>query len=82
LPLLFLAEHNPLGFQFLTEELHEFFVFKIELKTVLGVFDSHLIGVLSTPVAGLLAVHKTNCRQDEGPDVPSRSPCLLVVVGK
>jgi hypothetical protein len=69
--------------QLRAKEFTEFWCFtKIILLTFLCHLFTCCFWVRPTTIAGLLAVHKANCGQDEASYVPCWSPGLLMVVRK
>jgi hypothetical protein len=69
-------------FQFFTEEFDEFWVVQVVSETVFGHPGSLLVRILPAAIAGFFTVHKADCCEDEGSNVPGGGPAFLVVVSE
>ena len=56
--------------KFLSKEFHKFWVFEVVLETTVSHPQPFLPAVLSTSVAGLVAVHEADGGKDEGANIP------------
>lgn len=73
----------PFEQQLRSKEFAELWNFaKIILLTLPCHLFPHCFWIRPTSIAGLLAVHKANCGQDQASYVPCRGPRLLMVVSK